>query len=406
MRSSTIEPGLLKVFRWYVAVRLGLLVLILWSNQQNPDPTNPRFPEPGVVLFGVLMLLLVSPQAQRILGRTFLPVTLVIASLSPIIESAVNVEGRLAAGLGLNEALADYWQPFFLLFVPLLLIAWQYRFRSVLFFSLATTILDLGVIVPLVEGENADVAILTVVVIGRGLLYAFVGLFVVKLMNAQKEARRSLATHSTTLEHLATSRERNRLARELHDTLAHSLSGIAVQLEAVTALWEADPDQARGMVGQALEAARGGLGEARRAIHALRATPLEEMGLVPALQQLGESTTDRTGVAVDVAIAGNLGELDPELENAVYRIADESLTNAARHSGAQRAIVALGRRRGKIRLDVVDDGVGFEVDGIVPDGHVGIKGMIERAEMVGGSLELSSQVGAGTTVRFEVSPWR
>ena len=406
MRSSAIEPGLLRIFRWFVAIRLGLLALVLWSNQQNADPANPRFPEAGIFFYGILLLLLVSPQAKRVLGRTFLPVALVIASLAPIVEGAVNVEGRLDAGLGLNEALADYWQPFFLLFVPLLLIAWQYRYRSVLVFSVATTILDLGTIVPLVEGENADVAILTVILVGRGLLYAFVGLFVVKLSKAQKEARRSLATHSTTLEHLATSRERNRLARELHDTLAHSLSGIAVQLEAVKALWDDDPEQARTMVEQSLESARGGLGEARRAIQALRASPLEELGLAAALRELGEDAAERGGISVDVAIADKVGELDPELENVIYRIADEALTNVTRHSAASHATVDLARRGGRIRLDVRDDGNGFDSNAPVPDGHIGLKGMSERAEVVGGTFELSSEPGAGTTVRFEVSPWK
>jgi hypothetical protein len=127
MRSSTIEPGLLRVFRWFVAIRLGLLALVLWSNQQNSDSANPRFPEAGILFYGILLLLLVSPQAKRVLGRTYLPVALVLASLAPIIDSAANVQGRLDAGLSINDALVDYWIPFFLLFVPLLLIAWQYR---------------------------------------------------------------------------------------------------------------------------------------------------------------------------------------------------------------------------------------------------------------------------------------
>jgi signal transduction histidine kinase len=302
--------------------------------------------------------------------------------------------------------LGDYLITFFLLFVPLLLIAWQYRYRSVLVFAVATTLLDLGALVPLVEGENADLAALTGLISVRGLLYAFVGLFVVKLSKAQKEARRSLATHSTTLEHLATSRERNRLARELHDTLAHSLSGIAVQLEAVKALWEDDPEQARAMVEQSLESARGGLSEARRAIQALRASPLEQLGLEAALHQLGEDATERAGFPVLVSVADNVGELDPELENVVYRIADEALTNASRHSVASQVTLDLTRRAGKVRLVVADDGAGFDRDAPVPDGHIGLKGMTERAEMVGGILELSSEPGSGTTVTFEVSPWK
>jgi signal transduction histidine kinase len=275
-----------------------------------------------------------------------------------------------------------------------------------LVFVVGTTFLDLAATIPLVETRTTNVAELTLLIVGRGLLFAFVGLFVVKLMGAQKEARRSLASHSATLEHLATSRERNRLARELHDTLAHSLSGIAVQLEAVRSIWEDDPDKAQTMVTEALETARSGLGEARRAIQALRASSLEDLGLEAALTQLGERTTERSGVAVNVTYADNVGDLDPDVENAVFRIADESLTNVARHSDAATAAVDVRRRGGQIRLEVTDDGVGFNVNGQVPDGHVGIMGMQERAELVGGSLVLASRPGAGTTVTFEVTPWK
>ncbi|MCP4305954.1 MAG: sensor histidine kinase [bacterium] len=406
MRSSNIEPGLLRVFRWYVGVRLGLLMLVAWSNQQNPDPSNPRFPEAGIFFFGILMVLISWPWIQRKMGRAFLPTTLVLASIAPIAESAANTEGRLAAGMSVNEAVADIWMPFFLLFVPLLLTAWQYRYRAVLFFAVATTLLDIGGLVPLVAGENADVAALTGLLVLRGLLYAFVGAFIVKLVGAQKEARRGLATHSTTLEHLATSRERNRLARELHDTLAHSLSGIAVQLEATKALWDDDPAKAQGMLDRALADARCGLGEARRAIQTLRAAPLEELGLVDAVQELADKAAERSGVEVTVAIADKVGDLDPELENTVYRIVDETLTNVARHSQAEQVSIDLHRKAGKVRLEIVDDGAGFDTVALVPDGHIGIVGMEERAEMVGGTLDITSAHNMGTTVTFEVSPWK
>lgn len=405
MGTSTIEPGLLNLFRWYVAIRLSLLGLVAWSNQQNPDPTNPRFPEAGIVFFGVLMIMLLWPRLQKVMGRTFLPVALILASIAPIAESTATVEGRLAAGMTINDALADFWVPFFLLFVPLLLIAWQYRYRAVIAFAIGTTLLDLGSIVPVIETESTDVAALTGLLVLRGLLFAFVGLVVSKLAAAQKRARRSLAVHSTTLEHLATSRERNRLARELHDTLAHSLSGIAVQLEAVKALWDDDETQARSMLEKALQDARTGLGEARRAIQTLRASPLEELGLATALERLGEATAERNGLRVVTAVAEDLGDLDPELENTVYRIADEALTNVARHSRAGTAAVDLRRKSGRIRLTIVDDGIGFDSHHEAAEGHVGIRGMHERAEMVGGLVDIASG-SDGTTVQFEVSPWK
>jgi signal transduction histidine kinase len=393
---------LLRIFRWYVAIRLGVGMLVLWSVRAEPDPADPRFPGGGVFFFGLLMVLLVSPWPQRKLGRLFLPVALALATLGPIVESAQNIAGRLDAGLSPNDALADYWLPFFLLWVPLLLIAWQYRYRAVIAWAVVTTLLDAGSAIPPLEEAGADMAILTALVLARGVLFAFVGLFVVKLIGGQRDARRSLQTHAATLEELATSRERNRLARELHDTLAHSLSATAVQLEAAKALWDEDPDQAKEMLDQSLERAREGLGEARRAIQALRASPLEERGLAGALDQLGAAVAARSSVAVQVVVDEQVGELGPTLEQAVYRIAAEALTNVVRHSGATEAAVKLEKVRSRLSLEVADNGSGFDPAGMAPNGHVGLQGMRERAALVGGSLDVVSGPGEGTTVRFAV----
>jgi signal transduction histidine kinase len=246
----------------------------------------------------------------------------------------------------------------------------------------------------------------TSLLVARGLLFAFVGFVVVKLAAAQKASRRTIAAHATTLEALATSRERNRLARELHDTLAHSLSAVAVQLEAVKALWHDDPEEAQRMLDRSLVGARDGLGEARRAIQALRASPLEELGLTGALDRLRTETESRSSLEVDLSVDEPLGDLDPHVEQAVFRIADEALTNAVRHASAHRAEIELRRRGTQVELRVSDDGAGFDPDRVGRDGHHGVTGMRERAEMVGGVLTLESAPGAGTTLRFaaEVGP--
>jgi len=238
--------------------------------------------------------------------------------------------------------------------------------------------------------------------LARGVLFAFVGLFVVKLVAGQREARSTLEAHAVTLEELATVRERNRMARELHDTLAHSLSATAVQLEAVKSLWDTDPAKAKKMLAESLDGARTGLSEARRAIQALRASPLEELGLAGALRHLGSAVEARSSLAVECAVDNHLGEIAPHLEQAIYRIADEAITNAARHSRAGSVAVQLDAKGRHLVLEVRDDGEGFDPAAAVPDGHVGIAGMRERAHMVGGSLAVESNPGGGTTVRFEV----
>lgn len=401
MATPAIEPGLLKVFRWYVLIRLGIAVLALWTVRQETDPTNPRFPGAGVLFFGLLAVLLVWKAPQKRLGRWFLPLALALATLGPIIESAANVRGRLDAGLAPSEALVDYWIPFFLLWVPLLLVAWQYRYRAVLAFAAASTLLDLALALPPLQEAGGDVGVVSGLILIRGLLFAFVGLFVAKLVAGQREARRVLAERGTTLEALATSRERNRLARELHDTLAHSLSAVAVQLEAVRSLWDTEPVRAQAMLDDALRGAREGLGEARRAISALRASPLEERGLVGALDLLATTAEGRTAVRVTFA-AEDPGNVDPIVEQAVYRIADEAVTNAVRHAGAGAVAIGLGRVGGRLQLEVRDDGKGFDPRRHEANGHHGLVGMEERAAIAGGSLTIESQPGAGTVVRFEV----
>ena len=401
-----IEPGLLRVFRWYVGIRFGLGVLQVWVVNQEADLSNPRFPRAGVFFFGLLAIVLFWPVVQRKLGRWFLPVALLLATLGPIAESAANITGRLDAGLGPNDALVDYWQPFFLLWVPLLMTAWQYRYRAVLVFAIGSTFLDLAVTVPPLEQANADITIVGALIFARGLLFVFVGLFVVKLVGGQKDARHALAANASVLEELATSRERNRLARELHDTLAHSLSAVAVQLEAVKALWDDDPARAKAMLDESLQGARGGLGEARRAIQALRASPLEEHGLAGALTHLGAAVEARSTLLVEVEVGDKIGELRPEVEQAVYRIADEALTNVVRHGDADEVNIALVRNGRRIRLEVRDDGKGFDTKRAAPAGHVGLQGMRERATMVGGVLAVDSSHGNGTSVRFEVEAAR
>ena len=396
-----IEPDLLRILRVYTALVFGLAVIVLWNVRQQGDLANPRFPGTTVWFFGIALLLITWKAMRPRMGRWYLPAILTLITLGPIISSAVTIAGRLDAGMTPNESLADYWQPFFLLWVPLLMVAWQYRYRAVLAFAGVTTFLDLAVTAPPLEQYGAEVAIVVALIFARGLLFAFVGLFVVKLVAGQKDARRALADHASTLEELATSRERNRLARELHDTLAHSLSAVAVQLEAVKALFDDEPGQAKAMLDRSLEGARDGLSEARRAIQALRASPIEEFGLAAALGHLGASVGARTSLHVEMAVDDDLGELRPDVEQAVYRIADESLTNAVRHAEARRVDVMVSRDKRRVVVEVHDDGRGFDSSAAVPNGHVGLLGMRERAGMVGGTLDVRSTDGEGTTVRFE-----
>lgn len=399
-----IEPGLLRVFRYFVGIRVGLLALVTLSLSNRPDEELLLVPEPGLFVYTLLLVYLLAPPVERWMGRWFLPVGLFVATVSPIVENGIAVSLRLDEGATPNEAVSDYWVLFFVLFVPLILTAWQYRFRTVLLFAVGTTFLDAVMLSPLLQETSTEASLLGALLLARGSIFAFVGYVIGKLLGAQRAHQSELVHYAAMRERLATSNERTRLARELHDTLAHTLSAVAVQLEGVRSLWEDDPQRAQSMVDQSLESTRSGLTEARRAIQALRASPLEDYGLAGALQRLGVATEETHGVSIDVAAVEDVGSVRPEVEHTIYRIAEESLTNAIRHGEPTNVVLSLSRGRGLVRLDVTDDGAGFETDSLHADGHHGITGMRERAELVGGGLRIDSEPQSGTTVTFEAAP--
>jgi signal transduction histidine kinase len=213
-----------------------------------------------------------------------------------------------------------------------------------------------------------------------------------------EEANRQLASYASTLEQLTISRERNRLARELHDTLAHTLSGLAVQLEAVEALWDAEPEKSHHILQDSLSQTRSGLKEARRAIQALRAAPLEDLGLRLALEALAQSEADRRGLALDLQLPDRLPELRPEVEHGIYRITEEALRNAAQHAQASKLAVRVSEKNGRLELLIQDNGRGFDPAQPPPADRFGLRGMQERAAAIGGQIKLTSQPGAGTSI--------
>ncbi|HEU4848214.1 MAG TPA: GAF domain-containing sensor histidine kinase, partial [Rubrobacteraceae bacterium] len=191
--------------------------------------------------------------------------------------------------------------------------------------------------------------------------------------------------------------ERNRLAREIHDTLAQGLTATALQLESADALLDAGSEKAHEPLRRALSLTRSNLEEARRSVLDLRASPLEGRPLSEALKALVERWEAETGIAARYGAVNGSRPLPPSVEAALYRICQEALTNVARHAGAERATVRLVATPDRVRLAVEDDGRGFDAAGVPEDRH-GIVGMRERAEVLGGTLEASSGPGEGTRI--------
>ena len=203
----------------------------------------------------------------------------------------------------------------------------------------------------------------------------------------QESSRRALAAQEA---------ERLRVARHLHDEVGQVLTGILLQLDALAV---PDDGARRRNVDNAKAAIRASLEDVRRIAQELRPELLEHLGLVSALTQLSRMVADQAGVRVDHHFAAQLPSLSPEAELAIYRVTQESLTNAVRHAGATRIDVTIDAGPESVVLRVIDDGRGL------PDGHTdggGIRGMRERAMLIGGALAVKPGADGGVEVRFEV----
>ncbi|HYP83646.1 histidine kinase [Variovorax sp.] len=199
-------------------------------------------------------------------------------------------------------------------------------------------------------------------------------------------------------------RERLRLARELHDTLAHSMMAMLTEIRVLKRLATSRPEALPDELLRAEQAARDGLDEARRAIDQLRSNPVRDIGLGAALADLGRSLSERTGIAFEGEIDPALNSLAAEPAETLFRMSEEVLRNVERHAGAQRLCLRLGRDADAgIALEIVDDGVGFEPDADAP-GHYGLVGLREQADAIGAQLSIDSRPGTGTRVQLRWSP--
>jgi two-component system sensor histidine kinase UhpB len=202
----------------------------------------------------------------------------------------------------------------------------------------------------------------------------------------QESGRRVLAAQEA---------ERIGIARDLHDEVGQLLTGALLQLNAIAETSPADREDLE----QASDAVRRALDEVRRISRELRPEMLEQLGLVSALTELATTFGRVSGVRVERQFDPSLPKLAPDTELAVYRIAQESLTNVARHAQARRVTLALERGYDSVVLRVVDDGRGF--DG-APEEHGGLRSMRERALLVDGALAIKNGADGGVEVRLEV----
>ncbi len=202
---------------------------------------------------------------------------------------------------------------------------------------------------------------------------------------------------------LAVMEERNRLARDLHDSVTQSLYGVTLFAEAAGRLLRAGAiDQASDHLYELQQTAQEALQEMRLLIFELRPSVLSESGLATALQARLESVEGRTGLETTFRVEGEEQRLPPEIEEGLYRIAQEALNNALKHAQARCITVYLCQIQPTVVLEIADDGLGFDPSVARQKGGLGLQGMEERAAQLGATLSLHSRPGAGTRVRVEV----
>src|SRR6266498_4568483 len=212
-------------------------------------------------------------------------------------------------------------------------------------------------------------------------------------------ANKQLTEYSARVEDLTSANERQRMARELHDTLSQGLAGLILQLEATDAhLVNQRNDRARTIISNAMEQARFTLADARRAIDDLRQSSLGDLDSAVRLEI--SRFTNATGIPVHFH-SDQTPHISDSLIETLIRIIAESLTNIAHHAQAQNVEVNIGCKDKRLSITIQDDGIGFDTSSI-PSGHYGILGMRERLRLVNGIFEIQSETGKSATLKLEV----
>lgn len=352
----------------------------------------------------ILLIYLSIPWLWRKLRSLYLPTALIYATVVPIFSNLIYLADPYE---NIWNIITRSWFLLPILMVPIVLIAWQYKFRYVVLIVIFSTYVELFVLIPHISMVNVD----ALLILGGPLIRAFsfgtIGLIVNRLVAIQHAQRKELilanirlSEHSQTLEQLATSRERNRLSRELHDTLAHTLSGQTVNLEAIKLMIPVDQTEIHEMLGHSLTNTRAGLAETRRALKALRSQQLEDLGLCMAIKNMATDAASRGDFNLALNITDDLSEMTPDIEQSIYRIAQESLENIIRHAKANYVELTLEKDHQHLMLSITDNGAGFDTQNINLQEKLGIQGMKERAAIIRSEFSILSSPNGGTTIRL------
>jgi signal transduction histidine kinase len=388
-----------------------LLLLLAMDHLFFPRPVFPPLYYALNALVALAVLgIAVWPRLQNWLGRALLPLVVALLSVPPAVLAQVLTVGQPPAGPASGPE-SGLLRTMPLLLIALILLVWQYGWRSAVLFSGGIALFSLALHLYYYRPDGPSLLPPVFVLIIQTITFLLVGYFISVLVQqlrqqneSLKQANAQLVDHAATLEELTISRERNRMARELHDTLAHTLSALSVQLETARAYQDVDPSATAVILETALSATRSGLQETRQALKSLRASPLEDMGLALALQLIATETAERASLELQLLIPTHFPTLPHAIEQCLYRVTQEATANVAHHANARTLTVEL-TFNGDIVLKISDDGLGFDPQQAETRGHFGLTGMRERAALVGGTLTVTSEPGAGTVVQMTIEDY-
>ncbi len=257
-------------------------------------------------------------------------------------------------------------------------------------------------VIPLMIRSRWVDAIAIALIYGTGIVFVVV---FTRVAASEREARTALAEanqllrdHAAQVEELATTKERNRLAREIHDSLGHYLTVVNVQIGAAQAILEQDRQRARDHLSNAQALTQEGLAEVRHSVAALRAAPIESRPLPDALAKLAEQW-NAAGLGTKFVVAGTIRPLTPQANLTLYRAAQEALTNVGKHAHASSVDLHLDYRDERlVRLRIKDDGLGSPNS----EGGFGLLGVRERVQLLNGAVRVRTDPGEGFTLEVEL----
>jgi signal transduction histidine kinase len=437
MKKEYIDDRVLQILRWSILVQLLFLLISSFaprfSLQENYFKVDiiDYLTLGSIGMMGLILIAISIKNFEKRITKNGLLAILYSVAL-------ITILSRHIFSFSVQRMMPDAppallrWDAIFFLIIPLVFIAWQFSLKQVLLYCLVVLAADT---IPLIfepnrglvfvlqnlpaqsggitgfEKNDREIFFLLSDFMGsfaRSVILAIVGWIENSLVTVQRsqheqlaEANLKLQKYAMTSEKLAQTQERNRLARELHDTLAHTLSSTSVQLEAIKALFDRNPEQAKALLAQTLQNTKHGLAETRRALVDLRSSELEAYGLTQAIRNIFLSTGERGGFKVEFHLDKGLDVLPDGISHTIYRTAQEAAENILRHSNASKVEVSLLTDEGRIKLTIKDNGKGFDPSKVRKE-HLGIRGMRERIEMLGGAFEIQSADKEGTEINISL----